>query len=224
VDSHNQPSHSSAKTFVSRQAILRSLRLSAAIVHQSKALFFCSLSLKNPHHIPTDTMIIQKVRSLGLSACIGCFLFFGSPGDAQETTPPVGERITAAADQAKASVQEAGTAAVNKIDQIWRRIDERRLVHRTPDELVAWAIMGLLVGACAGLFSVLRTGALQRLSALALGLVGAFIGGIVAHVAQLDFGLGPVLIRYEDLLLSLVGGLLLILVVRFLKARRRGKV
>ena len=49
------------------------------------------------------------------------------------------------------------------------------------------------------------------------GLVGAFVGGILANVLQLDFGLGPVLIRYEDLICSLVGGFVLLYVWGLLK-------
>lgn len=167
--------------------------------------------------------VVGYVRTLILVSCVAVF---GGliPTHAQNTSEAVTERVTAAAESAKASVQDMSKAAVNKVDEIWRRIDERRLVNRTVDEIVAWGIMGLLVGACAGLLTVLRTSAAQRFTTLALGLVGAFVGGIIAHVAQLDFGLGPVLIRYEDLLLSLVGGLVLIGVVRFVAARRRGKV
>lgn len=169
-------------------------------------------------------MKFQNTLSIGLATLVAAVLVLFSLGHAQAGEQTVGERIGTATDQAKTSIQEASTAAANKIEQIWQRIDERRLKNRTRDEIVAWALMGLLVGALASLLSVMRTGAGQRVGAVALGLVGAFIGGIVAHVAQLDFGMGPVLIRYEDLLLSLVGGLLLIFGFRFIKARRQKKV
>jgi uncharacterized membrane protein YeaQ/YmgE (transglycosylase-associated protein family) len=162
----------------------------------------------------------ELFRSGLCAAIVIALLYLASASRAAD----VAERVSSAADSAKASIEETGSAAADKIGQIWKRIDERRLVNRTPDEIVAWVIMGVLVGAVAGLFSIMRTSAIQRFWALGLGLIGAFIGGIVAHVAQLDFGLGPVMIRYEDLLLSLVGGLLLIVVVRFIAARRKGKV
>jgi len=44
---------------------------------------------------------------------------------------------------------------------------------------------------------------------------------MVAHVTQLDLGLGPVLIRYEDLLFSLAGGVLVLLGVRRFMARKK---
>lgn len=167
--------------------------------------------------------ILRNLRSLALAACMILF-GAGAQADAENTGSTVAERVTTATESAKASVQDMSKAAADKVDQIWQRIDERRLKNRTFDEIVAWVIMGILVGACASLLTVLRTSAAQRFITLALGLVGAFVGGILAHVAQLDFGMGPVLIRYEDLLLSLVGGLLLIVAVKLVAARRRGKV
>jgi uncharacterized membrane protein YeaQ/YmgE (transglycosylase-associated protein family) len=98
---------------------------------------------------------------------------------------------------------------------VWKRIDEKRLKNRTPDELVAWALMGILVGGVLHRFSKLSQGA-----AIVVGLVGAFIGGIVANVLQLNWGLGPVLIRYEELLCSLIGGVVLFLALRWFTARK----
>ena len=155
-----------------------------------------------------------------------CIATFGPLGHAhgQNSGQGITERVAAATESAKATAQDVSKAATDKIGQIWQRIDERRLENRTRDEIVAWVIMGVLVGACAGLLTIFRTSAGQRFVTLAIGLLGAFVGGIIAHVAQLDFGMGPVLIRYEDLLLSLIGGLLMLVTFKFVAARRRGKV
>jgi uncharacterized membrane protein YeaQ/YmgE (transglycosylase-associated protein family) len=109
------------------------------------------------------------------------------------------------AEQVGAAAKEVTQGTLNQIEILWKRIDERRLKNRTPDELVAWVLMGLLVGGL--LYRVTRLG--QVLTIL-LGLAGAFLGGIVANVFQLDFGMGPVLIRYEDLICSLVGGFVVV--------------
>ena len=66
-----------------------------------------------------------------------------------------------------------------------------------------------------------RTTDLRSWRPFVFGLIGAFLGGMVAHVTQLDLGLGPVLIRYEDLLLSLVGGVLVLLGARRFMARKK---
>jgi len=108
-------------------------------------------------------------------------------------------------------VQEASRGVKKSFDDLWRRVDEARLKNRTRDELVAWVIMGALVGALAGLFASLKTTVLGKLGRLSLGLAGAFIGGVIVHVGRIDFGLGPVLIRYEELLFSLVGAAVLLI-------------
>jgi uncharacterized membrane protein YeaQ/YmgE (transglycosylase-associated protein family) len=133
------------------------------------------------------------------------------------------ERAQETVEEARTGLQQAGQAATDKVDELWRRIDERRLKNRTRDEIVAWVIIGLLVGNMVGLLSLLRTTLWQRLGIVAVGLVGAFFGGMAAHLMQLDFGLGPVLIRYEDLLVSMIGGLLLIGGARWFASYRRKK-
>jgi len=128
----------------------------------------------------------------------------------------VGEKASAAASEAKEKIEDASTTAAGKLDQLWQRISEARLKNRTPDEIVAWLICGLLVG---GLLA--RTTDLRSWRPFVFGLIGAFLGGIVAHVTSLDLGLGPVLIRYEDLLFSLTGGVLVLLVARRFMARKQ---
>jgi uncharacterized membrane protein YeaQ/YmgE (transglycosylase-associated protein family) len=145
----------------------------------------------------------------------------GFSAQAQTT---VTERAAAVADEAKAKVQEAGQTAVSKIEELWKRIDENRLKNRSRDEILAWVIMGVLVGGVASLFSVYRNTLWQRLQWVLIGLAGAFIAGMISRVMQLDFGIGPVLIRYEDLIISLAGGLILIAAFSFWAARRRKDV
>jgi uncharacterized membrane protein YeaQ/YmgE (transglycosylase-associated protein family) len=118
-------------------------------------------------------------------------------------------------------VRDVGRSAEKTLEDLWKSIDEQRLKNRTPDQIVAWVIMGVLVGALAGMATSLKTTGLGKAGRLLLGLAGAFIGGIVAHVTRIDFGWGPVLIRYEDLLFSLVGALLLIVIGRFLRSRSK---
>jgi uncharacterized membrane protein YeaQ/YmgE (transglycosylase-associated protein family) len=130
----------------------------------------------------------------------------------------VSDQVGAVTSEAGKQIKDAGQAAETKMQQLWRRIDEQRLIHRTPDQIVAWAIMGLLVGGLIHHFSKLN-----KVATLLLGLTGAFLGGIIANVAQFDIGLGPVLIRYEELLASFLGGLVIILGARMLASRRAGK-
>lgn len=148
------------------------------------------------------------------------------PGVVDRTKAVVKDAATAvegAAKDAKESVQDAGRAVGKSFEDLWRRADENRLKNRTRDQIVAWAIMGVLVGSVAGMLTSLKTSGLGKLGRLLLGLAGAFIGGMIVHIGRIDFGLGPVLIRYEELLFSLVGAVVLIIVVRLFRSGAKKK-
>jgi uncharacterized membrane protein YeaQ/YmgE (transglycosylase-associated protein family) len=130
----------------------------------------------------------------------------------------VADKVDSVQSKATQAIQEAGDSAKASLDKYWRRIDEKRLKNRTGDQIVAWAIVGTLVAAVINRFTKLN-----RFTTLLLGLTGAFIGGIVENLVRLDFGMGPVLISYEELLASLLGGVLLILLVRALASRKKPK-
>ena len=115
-------------------------------------------------------------------------------------------------------LEAAGQATRSGLEEIWQRIDERRLKNRTGDQLVAWVIMGLLVGGVIHRFSKL-----SWLATIMLGLVGAFLGGIVENLIQFKIGMGPVLISYEELLASLIGAVLIVLIARWLTTRQAAK-
>lgn len=135
---------------------------------------------------------------------------------------PATVRADGVADKTKATVEEvtdavkdAGHSAADSFKSLWSRAD---FTNRTRDEIVAWVIMGVLVGAVAGMFTGLKTSGLGRVGRLILGLGGALLGGTVVHVARLDFGWGPVLVRYEELLFSLAGAVFLIVVARLVRS------
>jgi uncharacterized membrane protein YeaQ/YmgE (transglycosylase-associated protein family) len=122
-----------------------------------------------------------------------------------------------------AAVEKAGTAAADTAKSFWEKIDAARLKNRTPDELVAWVIMGALVGSIAGMMTSLKPTGFGRLARLMLGLAGAFIGGIVVHLRNFDFGWGPVLIRYEELFFSFVGAIVLVVLGKLISSRMKKK-
>jgi len=126
--------------------------------------------------------------------------------------------VEGAVKDAKEAVTDATRSAGEKFQELWRRVDEGRLKNRTRDEIVAWVIMGVLVGAVAGMMTSLKTTGLGKLGRLLLGLAGAFLGGVAVHVTNVDFGMGPVLIRYEELLFSFGGAIVLLLAVRLLRS------
>ena len=121
----------------------------------------------------------------------------------------IGERVSSATDQAKETIQDASQAAMDQIDGLWRSIDERRLKNRTRDEIVAWIVMGLLAG---GLLS--RVSGFRPVAAFVFGLIGAFLGGLIVHLTKFDLGLGPIFIRYEDLIFALLGAIVVAVVAK----------
>jgi uncharacterized membrane protein YeaQ/YmgE (transglycosylase-associated protein family) len=137
--------------------------------------------------------------------------------------PGIGQKAEDAARQTTAAVEKAGTAAADTAQDLWQRIDAARLKNRTPDELVAWVIIGVLVGAVAGMITPFKPTGSGRLGRLAFGLAGAFLGGILVNVFKVDFGWGPVLIRYEELFFSLVGAIVILLLGKFISSRMKKK-
>ena len=126
--------------------------------------------------------------------------------------------VQGAVKDATESVQDAGRSAADSFKSLWSRVDDSRLKNRTRDEIVAWVIMGLLVGSLAGMFTSLKPSGLGKVGRLLLGLAGALLGGLAVHATRINFGWGPVLIRYEELLFSLVGAVLLIIVARLIRS------
>jgi len=147
------------------------------------------------------TLLLNLVSFLVLASAF----WGGVASSLAQTNASTAQRVGTAATEATQAIQDTGQAALNNVELLWQRIDEKRLKNRTPDELVAWALMGLLVG---GL--IYRLTKMGQGATILLGLVGAFLGGIVANVLQFSLGLGPVLIRYEDLICSFVGGFALL--------------
>lgn len=133
----------------------------------------------------------------------------------------LGQQAKDVARKTSEAVQDASGSAADKIKDLWRRIDAARLENRTRDEIVAWVVMGVLVGALAGTMTSLKPTGFGKLGRLLWGLAGAFLGGMVVHVAKLDFGWGPVLIRYEELLFSLLGAIFLLLLARLIRSRSK---
>ena len=131
------------------------------------------------------------------------------------------EKAQSLTKEAEVKLSDAGTAVSDTASDLWRKFDSARLKNRTRDEIVAWVIMGVLVGAVAGMFTSLKTTGMGKAGRLLLGLAGAVIGGVVVRMRDFDFGWGPVLIRYEELFFSFVGAVVLIVLGKFLSSKSK---
>ena len=117
------------------------------------------------------------------------------------------------------TVKDAADAVEENVETLWERIDEARLVNRTPVQIVAWVIMGIVAAALAGFVTSFRSNGWR----LALGLAGAFIGGIMLSVLDFKMKMNPIIIRVEELIFSLFGAVLLIIIWRLVLRRKGGK-
>ena len=133
--------------------------------------------------------------------------------------PAAGADAAELGEKTKAAVEDAGRSVADGAGKLLDRFDEARLKHRSRDEVIAWVIMGLLVAAAAGMMTPLRPTGFGNLGRILLGLGGAFLGGMVVRVARLDFNWGSAVIRYEELLASLVGAILLFVIFRLVRPR-----
>src|SRR5882762_1922084 len=88
----------------------------------------------------------------------GLSLFF-NPSAMRAADSGLVDRTKTAATDAKEAVKEAGRSVADKAGEMWKRIDEEALKNRKRDEIVAWIIMGALVGGMSGLFTALGTSA-----------------------------------------------------------------
>lgn len=146
-------------------------------------------------------------------------LLVGHAGsDRVHAAESVRDQAGAAAAAAERTVQQAGEATRAWSAELWRRVEEKSLQKRTPDQIMAWSIMGLVVAAL-----IYRFGKLNLVMAVAVGLVGALLGGLLANLVRFDLGLAPVIIRYEELLAALVGGVLIFVAVRLMTRRKTAK-
>jgi uncharacterized membrane protein YeaQ/YmgE (transglycosylase-associated protein family) len=167
---------------------------------------------------------IKTTRKLAFIACVLILTCWTPWPVLGADEPGLVTKTKEATEEATAAVAQAGRSAADQAEQLWQRIDAAGLKNRTPDELVAWGIMGVLVGALAGMLTSLKPTGLGKLGRLLLGLAGAFLGGIIVRVAKVDFGWGLVRIRYEELAFSLLGAILLLVLARVIRSRSKKQV
>jgi uncharacterized membrane protein YeaQ/YmgE (transglycosylase-associated protein family) len=78
------------------------------------------------------------------------------------------------------------------------------------DQFVVWLIIGLIGGSVAGLIIRRERKGLGLLRNLALGLVGAFVGGLLFRLLGLFRELDKVMISLRDVVAAVVGSLLVL--------------
>lgn len=90
-------------------------------------------------------------------------------------------------------------------------------------EILAWLVVGALAGSLAGMLVTRKKEGFGRLKNLGLGLLGALIGGGLIKLFKIDFGLGEVRIRFDELIAAFVCSLVLLIAGWWLKRSRKAK-
>ena len=97
----------------------------------------------------------------------------------------------------------------------------------TVDEVVAWLIVGAVAGSIAGMLVKGRRKGFGHLLNLAIGLVGALIGGFLFKVLHINLGLlGAVTITSEEVVAGVCGSLVFLAAIwgtrKALARRKKG--
>jgi uncharacterized membrane protein YeaQ/YmgE (transglycosylase-associated protein family) len=94
----------------------------------------------------------------------------------------------------------------------------------TIDQLAAWIIVGALAGSLAGLLVTRKKEGFGYGLNLAVGLVGALIGGLLFKLLRINLGvLGAVSISAEDIIEGLLGSMLLLGIIWIVKRQMAKK-
>jgi uncharacterized membrane protein YeaQ/YmgE (transglycosylase-associated protein family) len=78
------------------------------------------------------------------------------------------------------------------------------------DQLIVWIVVGLLGGGLAGALTTWERGGFGLFRNLALGLVGALIGGLLFRVLGIWPGLDKIAISLRDVIAAFVGSLVVL--------------
>lgn len=139
------------------------------------------------------------------------------------SVPSLAQDTTSTTQKSKEAVSQSTKAVSDGVSTLQTKISDNSPLNRTRDENVAFVLMGVLVASVAGMFSKVGCTVLGIAGRLALGLGGAFIGGMVVRVAEIDFEWGTVTMGYEELLFSLLGAVAIVAVSRGIQYQMRKK-
>jgi uncharacterized membrane protein YeaQ/YmgE (transglycosylase-associated protein family) len=86
-------------------------------------------------------------------------------------------------------------------------------------DLLVWLIVGAVAGSVTAVLVTWRRSGFGGITNLAIGLLGAVLGGFLFEILRWNLSLGSITIQYQDLAAALVGSLLLLLCAGWLRVR-----
>ncbi len=139
------------------------------------------------------------------------FALVASPAFVLAAPPePTGSAQAATGGTAAGSTGATGTAVAG-IELLAYEVSTTRLV--------TWVVIGLLVGSTVGPLFTRRLSGFGTISNIAIGLLGAVLGGFLLDVLRLRFDLGSIEIAYDELLNAFVGALVLLFAYVWVRGR-----
>ena len=93
----------------------------------------------------------------------------------------------------------------------------------TLTQVVVWIIVGLIGGSLAGLLVTWQRKGFGILRNLGMGLIGAFVGGLLFRLFGLFQGLDAVVISLRDVVAACVGSLLVLVAFWIWERSRRSR-
>ena len=78
----------------------------------------------------------------------------------------------------------------------------------TFSDILSLIIIGTLAGSIAGMILARKREGFGKLANFGLGMVGAIVGDLIVLLFRLDFGLGQIVLRFEDLVAALISCLI----------------
>jgi uncharacterized membrane protein YeaQ/YmgE (transglycosylase-associated protein family) len=98
------------------------------------------------------------------------------------------------------------------------------LMKINADEVITWLIVGALAGSLAGMIVKGHRAGFGRILNLAVGLIGALIGGLLFKLLHIDLGiLGAITVTSEEVVVSFIGSLIFLAAVWFIRKLRSAK-
>ncbi len=89
-------------------------------------------------------------------------------------------------------------------------------------QLIVWVIIGAVAGTLAGTLVTAKWAGLGRWTGLAVGLVGALIGGLMFRVFGIWPGLEAISVSLRDIVAAFIGSLIFLLILWIMKTSRSG--
>ena len=118
------------------------------------------------------------------------------------------------AEKTSETVKDATRATSDSVESLMNKIDANGLSDRSPEELGGLVIIALLVGSMIGVLPKLKSLGMGRLAKFLLGLAGAVVGSLAVRTLDISFDWGLAIISYEELLFSVIGAIVLVVLGR----------